>query len=114
MFFKKKEVVHSKYYNQPECDSVVRIGDIKIPPSFDCTKPLDYKMKRCRSLYKKLGHLDKAITVIVETNEKGKPSKLILVDGYSRYLYAKEQLKLQYVPVKYITIEEWLDSRGGD
>jgi len=98
---KVAEVIHNKYMDQPEDTvEVVRIGDIFVPPEFAKNTPLPYKMKRCKRLFYELGHLDKAITVIAEINEYGKPIKLILVDGYSRYLFALNR-KFRRVPVKY-------------
>jgi ParB-like chromosome segregation protein Spo0J len=52
--------------------------------------------------------LDKPITVIAETNEKGFHNKYVLVDGYSRYLAAKNWLDIKYVPIKYIDIDTYL------
>lgn len=105
-------IYNKKYVNQPEgTDEVVRLRDIKIPQAFAVTKPLDYKMKRCRERYRRLKYLDKPITIIVETNEFKHKNKLILVDEYSRYLYAKE-IGLECVPVKYITIEEYCKERN--
>lgn len=107
MLLKKKEVIHNPLWNQPVgTDETVRLWEILIPPDFAKTTPLSYKMKMCKERYKKLGHLDEPITVIAETNERGKPNKLLLVDGYSRYLYAKYNIKLKYVPVRYIDIDK--------
>lgn len=51
-------------------------------------------------MFLRLGHLDKPITVIAEINVRGKHNKFIIVDGYIRYLIAK-QYGLEYIPVKY-------------
>ena len=58
-------------------------------------------------MYFKLGHLDKPITVIIETNEKGKPNKFLLVDGYTRFLFARNYLHRELIPAKYISYEEY-------
>jgi hypothetical protein len=112
--FKKnvKEVLQTELEQQPkDTVEVVRIKDIIIPQDFAKTTPLDYKMRRCRSRYNKLGYLDSPITVIAEINEEHRKNKLLLVNGYSRYLLAKK-MKLTRVPVKYIDINTYCKERN--
>jgi len=56
--------------------------------------------------------MDKSISIIAFTNENGKSNELLLVDEYSRYLAAKEHLNLDYVPVKYIDINDYCMTRN--
>ena len=69
-------------------------------------------MTRCAIWYEKLGHLDKPITVVAETNERGRHNKFILVDGYTRYLYMRYTLKQDMIPVRYIDINTYCNERN--
>jgi len=89
-----------------ETDNLVHIEDVKIPPDFARTKCRQSKIDRAKRYYLEHKQLDKPITVIPEINEKGFPNKLLLVNGYSRYLAAK-RLCLNKVPVKYIDINTY-------
>jgi hypothetical protein len=100
-------------FEQPDgTDEVVGIYDIIIPPNFKKTKPQTIKIKRAISYYFKQGMFDKPITVITETNESGFNNKYILVDGYSRYIAASDWMDMRYVPVRYISIEEYCNNRN--
>lgn len=100
------------YINQPNgTDEVVSIKDIYIPEDYRKTKPADYKVDRVRRYYEKHGYLDKPLLVIAETNEKGEHNVLLLVDEYSRYIFAKKN-GFEVVPVKYITIEEYIKMKS--
>lgn len=85
-------------------DDVVSIKDIEIPKDFLLTIPHEYKVQNAVKSYVKFGMLDKPISVYVETNEKGRRNKIVLVDGYSRYIAAIKWLSLKFVPIKYIEI----------
>jgi hypothetical protein len=91
----------------PGTDEAIFIGDIKIPQQYYNSPPNKYKVVRYLKYYIKHGYFDKAITVIPETNEKGKHNKFLLVDEYARYVAAK-WLKLEKVPVKYIDINDYI------
>ena len=54
-----------------------------------------------------LGYVDKPITVIPEINEKRMPNKLVLVDGYIRYLILSKYNTTKKVPVKYVDINTY-------
>lgn len=115
--FKRKEEVQQQQFtlieNQPKgTDSIVLIEDIFVPQEFKKHPPSDKKKDRCKSMYYKLGYLDKPITVIADINEHGRKNELTLVDGYSRYLFAKYYLKMEQLPVKYISYEEYFDMKS--
>lgn len=81
-------------------DDYVRIQDIIVPPAFSRSTPSKKKIEEYTKRYIKLGYLDIPITVIPETNECGTPNKLVITDGYIRYLIAKDW-GMDLVPVKY-------------
>jgi len=85
---------------------IVDIDDIVIPDDFKRTHCSHTKIRWAKEYYQRNGYMDKPISVIAETNERGLPNKLILVNEYSRYLAAINYLDLKYVEVKYIDIEE--------
>jgi hypothetical protein len=84
----------------------VHIEDIVIPDDFKRTHCGHNKIRWAKEYYQRNGFMDKPISVISETNERGKPNKLILIDEYSRYKAAIE-LGLTDVEVKYIDIDEY-------
>lgn len=87
-------------------DELVSIYDIWIPLDFRMTTPQQRKIiKACNYLNENNG-FDKPITVIAETNEKGHKNKLVLVDGYTRYLAALYN-GIKTVPVMYVNIAEY-------
>ena len=94
--------------NQPEgTDEIVKLSYIFVSDEFKQHEPSQKKKDRCKAMYYKLGHVDKPITVIAETNENGKHPTLILVDGYIRYLFYKYFLHATYAGVKYISYDEY-------
>jgi hypothetical protein len=102
-----KEEVIPDYYNVPEgTDEIVKIEDIIIPDDFKNTQCSHNKVRWAKEYYIRNGHFDKPISVIVETNERGLPNKLILIDQYSRYLAAQKLLWITHLPVKYIDIND--------
>ena len=110
LFKRKKKVTEEKkiFVNQPKgTEDIVDIRNIIIPPTFAQTEPQSWKMSRCQKRYHQSGHLDSPISVIPETNENGKSNKLLLVDGYTRYLLSKKYLKLSKLPVRYIDINTY-------
>lgn len=92
-------------------DEVVAICDIIISNDFKRTKPRIEKIQRAVKHYLKYGSFDVPITVIAITNEQGLHTKFLLVDGYSRYIAAKDWIGLKYIPVKYISIEDYTNTR---
>jgi len=109
LFKRKKKVTEEKkvFVNQPKgTEDIVDIRNIIIPPTFAQTEPQSWKMSRCQKRYHQSGHLDSPISVIPETNEDGKSTKLLLVDGYTRYLLAR-YIKLKEIPIKYIDINTY-------
>jgi hypothetical protein len=90
-------------YHSDETEDIVSRYDIKVPTAIAGSYPSQEKIDYYTDLYLKLGHLDTPITVIAEINEKNKPNKLFLVDGYIRYLIAK-RFDIVNVPVKYIEV----------
>jgi len=86
------ELIHKQPYGTEE---VVNINEIHIMRDFEVTTPKEWKMERCRKHIKTKGFLDSPITVKIRHNRKW------LVDGYTRYLVAKE-LNLTVIPIKYI------------
>ena len=79
---------------------IIPIRYIKIPPGFAGSYPSYDKIVKYRKLYQKKGYIDKPLTVIPETNERGCPNRFVLVDGYIRYLLL-EQSGEEFAPVKY-------------
>jgi hypothetical protein len=73
---------------------------IRIPPVFAGSYPSYDKIIKYKKLYQKKGYIDKPLTVVPETNEKGHPNRFVLVDGYIRYLLL-EQFSEEFAPVKY-------------
>lgn len=108
--FKKKmyKMLRQKEFNnQPlGTEDIVNISDIIIPPEYKKTQPNKLKMDTFNTLYGVFGYLDKPITVQAELNEYGNPNRLLLTNGYGRYLVAKNN-KLSKVPVKYIIAVGW-------
>lgn len=90
-------------------DEVVAICDVIIPINFKKTPPQVEKVKRAVKYFFMFGMLEAPITVIADTNEQGLHTKFLLVDGYSRYIAAKDWIGLKYIPVKYISIEEYIN-----
>lgn len=81
-------------------DDLVKIEDIKIPSDFAVLVPTKEKMIKKATYYDENGKFDKPIIVVPETNERGKPNKLMLVDGYINYIIAICRNE-KYVPVQY-------------
>lgn len=67
----------------------IAIEDIKIPKPFKKTRPREEKLDKVRNYFDEWGKLDKPITI---------DDDYMLVDGYSRYVVAKEK-GLKLVPV---------------
>lgn len=95
-----------------ESTEYVHIEDIVIPEDFKNTECSYNKIRWAKEYYQRNGHMDKSISIIAFTNENGKSNELLLVDEYSRYLAAKEHLNLDYVPVKYIDINDYCMTRN--
>lgn len=87
-------------------DDIVRLEDIKIPPEFTRFLPSREKIIKKAQHYKKHKVLENPITVVCKINEKGKPNKLILVDGYISYLILLF-CGQEYAPIIYKYIENW-------
>lgn len=105
-------MVFQKLFKNPKgTDEIVHIDDIRIPPCFKKTGCKYFKIERAIDYYLKHKRLDKPITVIAETNEKGFPNKLLLVDQYSRYL-ACRLLHIDRIPVRYIDIDTYLNKQN--
>lgn len=85
-------------------DGIVRLEDIKIPPEYTRFLPSREKIIKKAQHYKKNKVLDNPITVVCHPNEKGRPNKLILVDGYIGYLILLF-CGQEYAPIKYKYIE---------
>lgn len=103
--FRKQKIMS----DMPEgTQDIVQIEYITIPRNFKRTTVSPWKIRRAVEYYRKHIKLDKPITVIAETNERGKRNKLILADEYSRYIAAKI-LYLKEVPIRYIKIEDMED-----
>ena len=85
----------------------VHIEDIVIPPEYGKTRVGYHKVQWAKEYYQRNGFMDKPISVVPETNERGLPNKLCLVDEYSRYRAAIE-LGLTEVEVKYIDINDYV------
>lgn len=106
MLRKEERVLNRVQANDMElngADELVDIDDIVIPEKFKLTKPRRKKIIRAFNYFNKYGFFDKPISVIVETNERGKSNKFVLIDEYSRYIAAK-WLHMRFVPVKHIDI----------
>ena len=109
MLFSKKKHTYNKFWNQPEgTQDTVRISDIIIPKCYLNTQPKQHKLDRVEDAYISLGHLDKPITVVAETNERGKANKFILVDEYTRFIFARNY-GINKIPVKYISMEDYIE-----
>jgi hypothetical protein len=90
----------------PKCTvEYVRLSDIIIPRDIAESKPSKKKVEEYTKRYIKLGYIDVPITVYPETNERGRPNKLILVDGYIRWRICRDWNE-DLVPVKYIDIND--------
>jgi hypothetical protein len=103
-----------KYLDQPVgTDEVINRNDIIIPRAFKQTRYRmnQEKIRKAIRYYIDCKMLDKPITVIVETNEKKRHNKFILVDEYSRYIAAVDWIGLNYIPVKYIDIDTYCKER---
>ena len=88
-------------------ENYVRLEDIVISDDFKRTHTNKHKIENAEYYYINNGHFDKPISVIAEINEKGLPNELFLIDEYSRYQAAK-RLGLEFVQVKYISIDEYV------
>lgn len=88
-----------------EEENYVRLEDIVIPEDFKKSRTGRLKILRAEEYYSRFGCFDKPISVIAETNERGRVNTLTLIDEYSRYL-ASKNLGLEYVVVKYIDIND--------
>lgn len=84
-------------------EDMVRLKDIKIPPDFTRCLPALEKIRIKSQHYSQHKELDKPITVTCTSNEKGRPNKLMLVDGYISYLILLFNGE-EYAPVKYLYI----------
>lgn len=84
----------------------VLIEDIYIPNCFIRRPPRKHKVRKAIDFYKKHGYFDKLVTIIPETNERGLPNRLVLVDGYARYK-AAVYLHIKEIEAEYITFEEY-------
>lgn len=104
---RKQFITKIEELNLPEgTDEVVHFSQIVIPLDFKKHEPHLYKIKRAiRYFVLHNNIIDKPISVIAETNERGYKNKLVLIDEYSRYLALVNWLGLKYVPVKYIEID---------
>jgi hypothetical protein len=97
------------FINQPnKTDEVVNISRIFIPEDFRKSPPQMYKVNRVKRFYETHQYLDKPISVIAEVNEYDNSTTLILVDGYSRYIYALRN-GINRIPVKYIDINNYVE-----
>ena len=105
---RKKFITSIEELNIPNgTDEVVHISQIVIPKNFKKHKPHNYKIKAAIKYFVLHNNvIDKPITVIAETNEKGFKNKMVLVDEYSRYLALVDWIGLKYIPVKYIEVLE--------
>ena len=88
-----------------EEENYVRLEDIVIPKDFKKSRTSRLKIIRAEEYYGRFGCFDKPISVIAETNERGRVNTLMLINEYSRY-QAAVNLKLEYVVVKYIDIND--------
>ncbi len=88
-----------------EEENYVRLEDIIIPEDFQqsCTGKL--KVIHAVEYYLRFGCFDKPVSVIAETNERGNPNTLVLVDEYSRY-QAAINLNLEFIEATYIDIND--------
>jgi hypothetical protein len=93
-------------------DEVVHKCDIVIPKNFRRTNIHIEKIKNVIKYYVSNGTFDKPITVVPMTNEKGFHNKYLLVDGYSRYYAANEYMGIDYVPIKYVSIDTYCNKRN--
>lgn len=105
---RKKFITEIEELNTPDgTDEIVHVCQIVVPKEFKKHKPHLYKIKNAiRYFVLHNNTIDKPISVIAETNEKGCENKLILIDEYTRYLALVDWLGLKYVPIKYIDINE--------
>jgi len=104
---RKEEYILTSNFNL-SLPNFVHIKDIVIPEEFSKTRVGHHKIIWAKEYIQRNGYFDKPISVIAEINERGKPNTLVLIDEYSRYKAAIE-LGLTEVPVKYISIEEYLN-----
>lgn len=86
-------------------DDMVNTEDVVVPTSFARSHTSEIKIGNAISFYRKHGYFDKPITVIPETNERGLHNKLVIVDGFSRYI-AAIRLHIDIIPAKYIDLSE--------
>lgn len=113
--FKRKErkrfITETEKNNVPlGTDEIVHIADVLVPNEYRKHKPHDYKIQKALRYFIKYGVIDKPITVIAETNEQGLHNKYILVNEYSRYLALVEWCGLNYIPVRYISIDAYFNT----
>ena len=76
--------------------NTIKLSDIIVPKSFECTKPNPTKLDSVRAYVKEHGKLDKPVVLDGNT----------LTDNYVRYLIAKE---CEFKKVPYITTQEYRD-----
>lgn len=88
------------------------IHDIIIPKEFSGTTVNERKLQKVVKYYINNGYIDKPVTVIPITNEKGLHNKFLLVDEYSRYISAKNWLGLKTIKVKYISIDDYCNIKN--
>ena len=99
-----KRGLYEKIHNQPlDTEDTVLTASIIVPWAFRTkeSRPSNVKMIARRKYFAKYGRMDEAIEVEVKERGNGLPPKLILRNGYTRYLVAKEFGEL-FVKIKYI------------
>lgn len=108
---RKKIITQIEELNTPiGTEEVVHKCQIIIPPDFKKHKPRLYKVKDAIKYFVNNNNvIDKPITVISEANEMGFKNKMVLVDEYSRYLALVDWIGLNYIPVRYIDINDYKD-----
>ena len=99
-----KESIQKVIHKQPEgTEDIVKLIDIKIPPEFTKCLPTKDKIIAKAKYYNKYKVLEHPIVVEIVTNEKGRPNKLMLSDGYISYLMLLFN-GAEYAAVKYLYI----------
>ncbi|SDY83765.1 host factor-I protein [Thermoactinomyces sp. DSM 45892] len=78
--------------------AMVELDRIQIPFELEQSKPREEKLDRIRQHLEKTGELDTCIVVHQET--------MLLVDGYTRYIVAKER-GIASVPVRWGNLREF-------
>ena len=102
----KNEAIHTT----PDYDEIINLDYIKIPQDFTNSNVSKSKVIKALKFYKTHGYFDKPVTIIAETNERGMPNRLLLVDGLSMYVAAC-WLKQTEIPVKYISYDEYFKQK---